>query len=44
MARSSMVSSAPQEEERQFEAALRPTQLEDFAGQPHAQEQSFHRD
>ncbi len=34
-----MVSSATQEEERQFEAALRPTQLADFAGQPHAREQ-----
>jgi Holliday junction DNA helicase RuvB len=27
------------EEERQFEAALRPTRLADFAGQPHAREQ-----
>jgi len=28
-----------QEEERQFEAALRPTRLDDFAGQPHVREQ-----
>ncbi len=35
----SMVSPAPQEDERQFEAALRPTRLADFAGQPHACEQ-----
>ncbi|MBV8807702.1 MAG: Holliday junction branch migration DNA helicase RuvB [Acidobacteriaceae bacterium] len=35
----STVSSAQQEDERQFEAALRPTRLEDFAGQPHAREQ-----
>src|SRR5436190_23559176 len=34
-----MVSSAAQEEERQFEAALRPTRLDDFAGQPHVREQ-----
>ncbi|MCU1292114.1 MAG: Holliday junction helicase subunit RuvB, partial [Bryobacterales bacterium] len=34
-----MVSATPQEEERQFEAALRPTSLEDFAGQPHVREQ-----
>jgi Holliday junction DNA helicase RuvB len=34
-----MVSPAPLEEERQFEAALRPTTLEDFAGQPHVREQ-----
>jgi Holliday junction DNA helicase RuvB len=33
------VSAAPQEEERQFEAALRPERLEDFAGQPHVKEQ-----
>src|SRR5579875_1562340 len=33
-----MVSPAPQEDERQFEAALRPTSLDDFAGQPHARE------
>jgi Holliday junction DNA helicase RuvB len=33
------VSPAPQEDERQFEAALRPTQLADFAGQPHVCEQ-----
>ncbi len=34
-----MVSPAAQEDERQFEAALRPTRLQDFAGQPHAREQ-----
>lgn len=34
-----MVSPAPEEDERQFEAALRPTRLADFAGQPHAREQ-----
>ncbi len=34
-----MVSSAQQEDERQFEAALRPTRLADFAGQPHVREQ-----
>ena len=34
-----MVSPAAQEEERQFEAALRPTRLDDFEGQPHAREQ-----
>ncbi len=34
-----MVSRAAREEERQFEAALRPTRLDDFAGQPHAREQ-----
>lgn len=34
-----MVSATPQEEERQFEAALRPTSLDDFAGQPHVREQ-----
>lgn len=35
----STVSPALQEEERQFEVALRPTRLEDFAGQPHVREQ-----
>jgi holliday junction DNA helicase RuvB len=34
-----MVSPAQQEDERQFEAALRPTRLDDFAGQPHVREQ-----
>jgi len=34
-----MVSPAAQEDERQFEAALRPTSLDDFAGQPHVREQ-----
>src|SRR3954462_9106527 len=34
-----MISPAAQEEERQFEAALRPTRLDDFEGQPHAREQ-----
>ena len=33
------VSPATQDDERQFEAALRPISLEDFAGQPHAKEQ-----
>lgn len=34
-----MISPVEQDEERQFEAALRPTRLDDFAGQPHACEQ-----
>jgi Holliday junction DNA helicase RuvB len=34
-----MVSPAQQEDERQFEVALRPTRLDDFAGQPHVREQ-----
>lgn len=34
-----MMSRTPDEEERQFEAALRPTRLSDFAGQPHVCEQ-----
>ena len=34
-----MVSAASQEDERQFEVALRPTTLDDFAGQPHVREQ-----
>ena len=34
-----MISPAVQEDERQFEAALRPTRLADFAGQPHVREQ-----
>jgi holliday junction DNA helicase RuvB len=34
-----MVSPAAQDEDKQFEAALRPTRLEDFAGQPHVREQ-----
>jgi Holliday junction DNA helicase RuvB len=34
-----MISPAPQEDDRQFEAALRPTLLDDFAGQPHVREQ-----
>jgi len=33
------VSPAMQEDERQIEAALRPTTLSDFAGQPHVREQ-----
>lgn len=33
-----MVSPAPQEDECQFEAALRPTRLDEFAGQPHVKE------
>ena len=39
MSASRNVSPAAQDDERQFEAALRPTSLEDFAGQPHAKEQ-----
>jgi Holliday junction DNA helicase RuvB len=34
MPRDSVASPAPQEDERQFEAALRPERLSDFAGQP----------
>ena len=34
-----MVSPAPEPDDRQFEAALRPTTLGDFAGQPHVREQ-----
>src|SRR6476646_423501 len=34
-----MVSPGAQDEERQFEVALRPTRLDDFAGQPHVREQ-----
>jgi Holliday junction DNA helicase RuvB len=34
-----VVSPAPEPDERQFEAALRPTTLADFAGQPHVREQ-----
>src|ERR1700683_5722315 len=34
MPRDSVASPAPQEDERQFEAALRPERLADFAGQP----------
>lgn len=34
-----MVSAVQQDDERQFEAALRPTRLDDFAGQPHVREQ-----
>jgi Holliday junction DNA helicase RuvB len=34
-----MVSPDGQDDERQFEAALRPTHLDDFAGQPHIREQ-----
>ena len=33
------VSPAPQDDDPQFEAALRPTQLADFAGQPYVREQ-----
>jgi Holliday junction DNA helicase RuvB len=36
MREEALVSRKPQEEEREFEAALRPTRLADFAGQPHA--------
>src|ERR1700728_3607760 len=34
-----VISPAPDPDERQFEAALRPTTLADFAGQPHVREQ-----
>jgi holliday junction DNA helicase RuvB len=34
-----VVSPAPQEDDRQFEVALRPTTLGEFAGQPHVREQ-----
>ena len=34
-----MISPEPRDDERQFEAALRPTALADFAGQPHVREQ-----
>lgn len=34
-----MVSPVAGDEEKQFEAALRPTSLQDFAGQPHVREQ-----
>jgi Holliday junction DNA helicase RuvB len=34
-----MVSPAPQDDDRQFEAALRPLSLDDFAGQTHVREQ-----
>ena len=33
------ISPDPQDDERQFEAALRPTRLDDFEGQPHVREQ-----
>lgn len=33
-----MISPAQQDDDRQFEAALRPTHLDDFAGQPHVKE------
>src|ERR1700759_1180630 len=33
------ISPVPQDDERQFEAALRPTRLDDFEGQPHVSEQ-----
>jgi Holliday junction DNA helicase RuvB len=35
------VSAAPLEEERQFETALRPTALDDFAGQPNVRDQLY---
>ncbi len=38
MGEEGLVSRKSQEEEREFEAALRPTRLDDFAGQPHARE------
>src|SRR3954464_6023183 len=39
MRETGIVSPGAQEEERQFETALRPTTLADFAGQPHVREQ-----
>jgi holliday junction DNA helicase RuvB len=39
MREAGIVSSGAQDEERQFETALRPTTLADFAGQPHVREQ-----
>src|SRR6476660_3629281 len=38
MREEALVSRKPQEEEREFEATLRPTRLSDFAGQPHVRE------
>jgi len=35
----SMISPASQEDDRQFDVALRPQRLSDFAGQPHVREQ-----
>ncbi len=39
MREAGIISPGAQDEERQFETALRPTTLADFAGQPHAREQ-----
>jgi len=39
MREAGIVSAGAQDEERQFETALRPTTLADFAGQPHVREQ-----
>src|SRR2546423_10602185 len=39
MREAGIVSPGAQDEERQFETALRPTTLADFAGQPHVREQ-----
>ncbi|MBV9268376.1 MAG: Holliday junction branch migration DNA helicase RuvB [Acidobacteriaceae bacterium] len=39
MSESGIMSAGANAEERQIEAALRPTTLEDFAGQPHVREQ-----
>jgi Holliday junction DNA helicase RuvB len=36
--RTGMISPAQQDDDRQFEAALRPTHLDDFSGQPHVKE------
>jgi Holliday junction DNA helicase RuvB len=38
MRENGMVSSEPRDDDRQFEAALRPTRLDEFAGQPHVKE------
>src|SRR5579863_4838835 len=39
MRQSGMVSPSPQDDDPQFDAALRPTSLEDFEGQAHVREQ-----
>ncbi|HXR74655.1 MAG TPA: Holliday junction branch migration DNA helicase RuvB [Bryobacteraceae bacterium] len=38
MERTRMISPTQQDDDRQFEAALRPTHLDDFSGQPHVKE------
>ncbi|HEX4750435.1 MAG TPA: Holliday junction branch migration DNA helicase RuvB [Bryobacteraceae bacterium] len=41
MRESGMVSPSPQDDDPQFDAALRPTRLDDFAGQAHVREQLY---